>query len=214
MASRSRTHIFLEFRGTYRTHKRGPRTNTELREFKVHKNLLAAQSDDEGSTVDARVYSVPPIWVTMVDDMNRDISQIKIKSAHLPPPPPPPALLPGERKFLLCTRVCLPCGADWVCLVVPPCGVPGRAPHVLAVSEMQTQTGKALLPGFADDDDQEELIAQTVTEVSGLFKDCERRLKEMGRTKAEGSGDEVRTVHTEPIRPISPPSSPRAALHA
>ena len=80
-ASRSRTNVFLRFRDTLRTHKRGPRTNTELKEFKVHKNLLAAQSDDEGSTVDARVYSVPPVWVTLVDDMNRDISQIKIKSA-------------------------------------------------------------------------------------------------------------------------------------
>ena len=81
MATRSRTQIFLRYRDTLRTHKRGPRTNVELREFKVHKNLLAAQSDDEGSTVDARTYSVPPVWVTMVDDMNRDISQIKIKSA-------------------------------------------------------------------------------------------------------------------------------------
>ena len=60
-----------------------------------------------------------------------------------------------------------------------------------AVSELQTLSGKALLPGFADDDDQEEVIAVTVQEVSGLFKDCERRLKEMGRTKSEGSGDEV-----------------------
>ena len=84
MATRSRTQIFLRYRDTLRTHKRGPRTSTELKEFKVHKNLLAAQSDDEGSTVDARVYSVPPVWVTMVDDMNRDISQIKIKSACRP----------------------------------------------------------------------------------------------------------------------------------
>ena len=76
----SRTQIFMRYRDTLRTHKRGPRTNMELKEFKVHKNLLAAQSDDEGSQVDARVYSVPPVWVTMVDDMNRDISQIKIKS--------------------------------------------------------------------------------------------------------------------------------------
>ena len=68
--------------------------------------MLAAQSDDEGSTVDQRVYSVPPAWVHMVDDMNRDISQIKIK-----------------------------------------------------ISELQTTSGKALLPGFADDDDSEEVIA-------------------------------------------------------
>lgn len=88
-ASRSRTQLFLKYRDTLKTHKRGPRTNTELREFKVHKNLLAAQSDDEGSTVDARVYSVPPVWVTMVDDMNRDISFIKIKGAHAPPLRPP-----------------------------------------------------------------------------------------------------------------------------
>ena len=80
MATRSRTNVFMRYRDTLRTHKRGPRTNTELKEFKVHKNLLAAQSDDEGSTVDARVYTVPPAWVTTVDDMNRDISQIKIKS--------------------------------------------------------------------------------------------------------------------------------------
>ena len=85
MASRSRTQIFMRYRDTLRTHKRGTvKINQEMREFKPHKNLLAAQSDDEGSTVDARVYSVPPVWVTMVDDMNRDISQIKIKSA--PPP--------------------------------------------------------------------------------------------------------------------------------
>ena len=87
MASRSRTQVFMRYRDTLRTHKRGPRTNIELREFKVQKNLLAAQSDDEGSTVDARVYSVPPVWVTMVDDMNRDISQIKIKSARAWPTP-------------------------------------------------------------------------------------------------------------------------------
>ena len=80
-AARNRTQLFLRYRDSLKTHKRGPRTNIELKEFKVHKNLLAAQSDDEGSTVDARVYSVPPVWVTMVDDMNRDVSQIKIKSA-------------------------------------------------------------------------------------------------------------------------------------
>lgn len=89
MATRSRTQLFTSYRNTLRTHKRGPRTNTELREFKVHKNLLAAQSDDEGSMVDARVYSVPPVWVSLVDDMNRDISQIKIKST--------PALTPRQR---------------------------------------------------------------------------------------------------------------------
>ena len=81
MATRSRTQLFLRYRASLRTHKRGPRTSTELKEFKVHKNLLAAQSDDEGSTTNPHVYSVPPVWVTLVDDMNRDVSQIKIKSA-------------------------------------------------------------------------------------------------------------------------------------
>jgi len=137
MATRSQTAVFLRYRESLRSHKPGPRTNVELRDFKVQKNLLAAHSDDEGSTVDARVYSVPPMWVTLVDDMNRDISQIKIK-----------------------------------------------------ISELNTSTGKALLPGFADDDDQEDQIGQTVTEVSGLFKDCERRLKDLVNSKDEGTADE------------------------
>ena len=72
--------MFMRYRDSLRTHKRGPRTTVELKDFKVHKNLLAAQSDDEGSTVDARTYSIPPVWVQLVDDLNRDISQIKIKS--------------------------------------------------------------------------------------------------------------------------------------
>lgn len=137
MATRSRTQTFFSFRNSLRTHKRGPRTNVELKEFKVSKNLLAAQSDDEGSTVDARVYSVPPIWVTIVDDMNRDISQIKIK-----------------------------------------------------ISELSTMSGKALLPGFNDDDDQEDEIKTLEDELSALFKECDRRLKEMSRTKSEGTDDE------------------------
>ena len=53
-------------------------------------------------------------------------------------------------------------------------------------------SGKALLPGFGDDDDQEEMIAQTVSEVSALFKECERRLKEMKSATSTSSGDEVR----------------------
>jgi len=145
MASRSRTQTFLRYRDTLRTvNKRGPRTNTELKDFKVHKNLLAAHSDDEGSTVDARVYSIPPVWITSVDDMNRDIAQIKIKTA-----------------------------------------------------ELTSLSGKALLPGFADDEDQDDQIAQTVSEISSLFKECERRLKEMSGTKATGSGDEAVKVNIE-----------------
>ena len=62
---------------------------------------------------------------------------------------------------------------------------------VRADSELTERAGKALLPGFGDDDDQEELIAQTGDEVSQLFKDCERRLKELGRAKGAGATDEV-----------------------
>lgn len=176
MATRSRTQIFLRYRDTLRTHKRGPRTSTELREFKVHKNLLAAQSDDEGSTVDARVYSVPPVWVTMVDDMNRDIAQIKIKSAHTRHPERHDRII----SLLIFVLVQLFLRDDAM-----PCL------YRISVSELQTLSGKALLPGFADDDDQEEVIASTVQDVSALFKECEKRLKEMSRTKSEGSGDEV-----------------------
>ena len=85
-STRDRTDMFRQYRNALRTHKRGPRTATELKDFKVEKNLLASPSDDEGSTMDARAYSVPPVWVSLVDDMNRDISQIKIKSAPAPTP--------------------------------------------------------------------------------------------------------------------------------
>jgi len=135
--TRDRSDMFRQYRNALRTHKRGPRTSTELKDFKVEKNLLSAPSDDEGSMMDARAYSVPPEWVTLVDEMNLAISQIKIKN-----------------------------------------------------SELTERAGKALLPGFGDEDDQEELIAQTGDEVSQLFKDCERRLKELGRAKGAGATDE------------------------
>ena len=71
-------------------------------------------------------------------------------------------------------------------------------------------SGKALLPGFGDDDDQEEMIAQTVSEVSALFKECERRLKEMKSATSTSSGDEVRAgFRKETPRP--PPRRPRRA---
>ena len=59
------------------------------------------------------------------------------------------------------------------------------------VSELNTSAGKALLPGFADDDDSEDLVGNTIGEVKGLFQDCERKLKELIKTKSEGSQDEV-----------------------
>lgn len=85
MATRSRTQIYMKLRDSLRTHRvRPPRSQIELRDFKVNKSLMAAQSDDEGSTVDARAYVVPPNWVTQVSDLNNDIATIKIKSAPLP----------------------------------------------------------------------------------------------------------------------------------
>ena len=82
MATRNRTPVFNRYRESLRSHRPGPRTNIELRDFKVQKNLLAAHSDDEGSAMDARAYSIPPAWTHLVNDMNHDISQIKIKSAR------------------------------------------------------------------------------------------------------------------------------------
>jgi len=136
MAMRSRTDVYLRFRASLRTHKRGPRTNSELSGFKEGKSLFAPQSEDEGSSVDVRRYEVPPMWVTLVDDMNRDIAMIKIKNADL------------------------------------------AASH-----------GKALLPGFGDEEDQDEQIASTVAEVSSLFKECEQRLRQMDSAAVAGDDD-------------------------
>ena len=192
----------------FTAHKRGPRqmSTQELTNFKITKNLMAQQSDDEGSTVDARVYSVPPVWVTMVDDMNRDISQIKIKRARMPPKHCPRAHDTHSKCVCVCACVCLcvplllPCTpalATSAARLAPDRIAAWRIPRTgharaCAVSELQDMSGKALLPGFNDDDDQEEIIVSTVAEISQYFKDCERRLKEMSRTKSEGSGDEVR----------------------
>jgi len=76
------------------------------------------------------------MWVVLVDDMNRDIANIKIKIADL------------------------------------------AASH-----------GKALLPGFGDEEDQDEQIASTVGDVSRLFKDCEQRLKQMDSAATAGGDD-------------------------
>ena len=57
-------------------------------------------------------------------------------------------------------------------------------------------SGKKLLPGFADDDDDEDMIKTTEAEITTLFRDCEKRLRVMGQTKSEGGADEVRTLRT------------------
>ena len=45
---------------------------------------------------------------------------------------------------------------------------------------------------MAQEDEREEQIAQTVQEITVLFKECEQRLKRMTSQKDEGRGDEVR----------------------
>ena len=54
-------------------------------------------------------------------------------------------------------------------------------------------SGKALLPGFGDDEeDTESQITQTVAEVSTLFKQAQLKMKLMGSHQGEaGGGDEV-----------------------
>ena len=62
----------------------------------------------------------------------------------------------------------------------------------MAVQELGEVSGKHLLPGFGEEeDDHEETIASTVQEITGLFKECERRLKEIHNAENDGSGDEV-----------------------
>ena len=109
MASRSRTQIFMKMRDSMRTHKKGPRSDRELKDFKVSKNLLAERSDDEGSTIDVRVFTVPPKWVTLVNDMNSDISSIKIKRALDP------------RGALHAVAACCASPCARPCAVPPPC---------------------------------------------------------------------------------------------
>lgn len=64
----------------------------------------------------------------------------------------------------------------------------------LSVSELQTMAGKALLPGFGDDEqDIESQITQTVADVSHLFKEAQLKVKLMGSEQGDGGhGDEVR----------------------
>jgi len=59
------------------------------------------------------------------------------------------------------------------------------------VAELSQLSGKHLLPGFGEDDDCEEQITQLTQEISRLFKECERRMKEMSSMKNEGTRDEA-----------------------
>jgi len=140
LLTRSRTPLFLKHRDAMKNNRRASRgLALEAKEFKVQKNLLGAPSDDECSGCDARVYSVPPVWVTAVDDLNADVVRIEQK-----------------------------------------------------IAELQSLSSQHLLPSFADDEQEdEERIAETVQEISKLFKECEVRLKEVKAAGKDGSGDEV-----------------------
>ena len=97
-------------------------------------------------------------------------------------------------------------------------------PHPCAsVKELGEVSAKHLLPGFGEEEDHEEIIARTVQEITQLFKDCERRLKEIHAEQNDGSGDEVcrpsPTSHgfggssdPRPGRPAHARSRPAAAV--
>merc|ERR1719272_2683053 len=59
------------------------------------------------------------------------------------------------------------------------------------IKELDHVSSKHLLPGFGEEEDHEDTIARTVQEITRLFKDCERRLKEIHAAQNDGSGDEA-----------------------
>jgi len=86
MATRSRTQLYTRHRDALRTHRKKVARPPD---DKVNRNLLdmrAALSDDEGMG-DARVYSIPPVWVVTVQDLKRDVMSIESKSAPSSRPP-------------------------------------------------------------------------------------------------------------------------------
>lgn len=86
MATRSRTQLYTRHRDALRTHRKKV---VRPPDDKVNRNLLdmrAALSDDEGMG-DARVYSIPPVWVVTVQDLKRDVMSIESKSAPSSRPP-------------------------------------------------------------------------------------------------------------------------------
>lgn len=83
LPSRSRTQIFIKYRESLRSHKVATRSLalSQSRDFRAQKNLLSHHSDEIDSVEDARAFCIPPHWVTVVDDLNRDVATIEIKSA-------------------------------------------------------------------------------------------------------------------------------------
>mmetsp|Transcript_39466 Transcript_39466/g.97697 ORF Transcript_39466/g.97697 Transcript_39466/m.97697 type:complete len:210 (-) Transcript_39466:221-850(-) len=89
MASRSRTSEFIKCRERARGNRRTNKS-IELREFKNDRSLLKSQqhpaghSDDESSSCEnACSITVPPLWMTVVDELNRDITSIRTKLNEL-----------------------------------------------------------------------------------------------------------------------------------
>lgn len=82
MASRSRTSELIKCRERARGNRRTNK-NIELKELKVDRSLLkqhTGHSDDETSSIEnACSITVPPLWMTVVDDLNRDINSIRTK---------------------------------------------------------------------------------------------------------------------------------------
>jgi len=144
MATRSRTQLYVKMRSSLKTHRNADKPRERLhihQEGRIDRGLMNASdgASDGDSAVDARIYTVPPTWVTLVDEINRAVSKIKI-----------------------------------------------------GLGELQTLSGKALLPGFGDDeDDNEEQITATVTEVHGLFKEAQGHLKAISNaTDTSNNGDD------------------------
>mmetsp|Transcript_16329 Transcript_16329/g.48328 ORF Transcript_16329/g.48328 Transcript_16329/m.48328 type:complete len:350 (-) Transcript_16329:180-1229(-) len=142
LPTRSRTHIFVKYRDSLRSHKTASRSLTlsQTRDFRAQKNLLSSHSDEIDSVEDARSYCVPPQWVVLVEELNRDVASIETK-----------------------------------------------------IADLQTTSSKHLLPTFGDDDDaeNEERIAAAVQELSHLFSECQRKLKQVTSSRSTGKGDEL-----------------------
>lgn len=85
MASRSRTSEFIRCRERARGNRRTNKS-IELKELKVDRSLLkqhTGHSDDETSSIEnACSITVPPLWMTVVEDLNRDITSIRTKRAR------------------------------------------------------------------------------------------------------------------------------------
>ena len=86
MATRSRTQLYVRMRSSLKTHRNADKPRERLhihQEGRIDRGLMNASdgASDGDSAVDARIYTVPPTWVTLVDEINRAVSKIKIGRA-------------------------------------------------------------------------------------------------------------------------------------